>query len=151
MHRVKASPGRGRRRKRWRKNSASSASIARVWKGCAMTGERTLYIFDVRDPSEYAAGHFPGAISAPGGQLVQATDSYAGTLGARIVLNDDKAVRALMTASWLKQMGWKDVFVLAEAGQEISTPDPAIGACDESGAVDVSSVLAFDDVSVVDL
>jgi rhodanese-related sulfurtransferase len=48
-------------------------------------------------------------------------------------------------------MGWKDVFVLAEAGQEISTPDPAIGACDESGAVDASSVLAFDDVSVVDL
>jgi hypothetical protein len=25
---------------------------------------------------------------------------------------DDKEVRALMTASWLRQMGWKDVFVL---------------------------------------
>ena len=46
---------------------------------------RTLYIFDVRDPAEYARGHFPGALSAPGGQLVQATDLYAGTLGARIV------------------------------------------------------------------
>src|SRR6266851_9368919 len=36
--------------------------------------ERTLYLFDVRDPDEYRAGHVPGAVSAPGGQLVQATD-----------------------------------------------------------------------------
>ena len=48
-------------------------------------GTRTIYLFDVRDPPEYAAGHVAGAISAPGGQLVQATDQYAGTLGARIV------------------------------------------------------------------
>ena len=52
---------------------------------------RTTYVFDVRDPAEYRAGHLPGALSAPGGQLVQATDTYAGTLGARIVLTDDKA------------------------------------------------------------
>ena len=68
--------------------------------------ERTLYLFDVRDPAEYEAGHVPGAISAPGGQLVQATDQYVGTLGARIVLVDDAEVRAVMTASWLRQMGW---------------------------------------------
>lgn len=112
---------------------------------------RTLYVFDVRDPDEYSAGHFPGAISAPGGQLVQATDSYAGTLGARIVLSDDKEVRALMTASWLRQMGWKDVFVLAEAGNETRTPQTTIGKADESCAVDASAVLAFDDVSVIDM
>ena len=51
--------------------------------------QRTLYLFDVRDPAEYAAGHVAGAVSAPGGQLVQATDQYVGTLGARIVLIDD--------------------------------------------------------------
>ena len=62
---------------------------------------RTLYLLDVRDPAEYAAGHLPGAISAPGGQLVQATDQYVGTLGARLVLVDDLEVRAVMTASWL--------------------------------------------------
>ena len=83
---------------------------------------RTTYVFDVRDPSEYAAGHFPGARSAPGGQLVQATDQYAGTLGARIVLSDDNEVRAVMTASWLKQMGWQGVAVLPEAGGEKGQP-----------------------------
>jgi rhodanese-related sulfurtransferase len=83
---------------------------------------RTLYLFDVRDPAEYEAGHFPGALSAPGGQLVQATDQYVGTLRARIVLVDDAEVRAVMTASWLHQMGWQDVFVLAEGGSEKSDP-----------------------------
>ena len=66
---------------------------------------RTLYLFDVRDPAEYAAGHVAGALSAPGGQLVQATDQYAGTLRARIVCVDDKEVRAVMTASWLRADG----------------------------------------------
>jgi rhodanese-related sulfurtransferase len=90
--------------------------------------ERTLYLFDVRDPDEYRAGHFPGAVSAPGGQLVQATDQYVGTLGARIVLVDDAEVRALMTASWLRQMGFREVFVLAEHGTETGFPkSPVLG------------------------
>ncbi|WP_250517344.1 rhodanese-like domain-containing protein [Caballeronia sp. INDeC2] len=75
-------------------------------------GERTLYRFDVRDPLEYEAGHPPGWRSAPGGQLVQATDEYIGTLHARVVLRDDDGVRARMTASWLKQLGYLDVRVL---------------------------------------
>src|SRR5262249_25306774 len=90
---------------------------------------RTLYVFDVRDPTEYAAGHLADAVSAPGGQLVQATDQYVGTLGARIVLVDDAEVRAIMTASWLKQMGLRDVHVLAERGTETASPAfPILGA-----------------------
>jgi rhodanese-related sulfurtransferase len=84
--------------------------------------DRTLYLFDVRDPDEYRAGHLAGAISAPGGQLVQATDQYIGTLGARIVLADDKEVRAAMTGSWLRQMGFADAYVLPEAGSETGWP-----------------------------
>jgi rhodanese-related sulfurtransferase len=80
--------------------------------------QRALYVLDVRDPAEYAAGHVAGAISAPGGQLVQATDQYIGVLRARIVLVDDLDVRAVMTASWLLQMGWDDVYVLSEKGDE---------------------------------
>ena len=72
---------------------------------------RTLYRFDVRSPEEYLAGHIPGFRSAPGGQLVQETDVFAPVRGARIVLADDKGVRADMSASWLAQMGW-EVYVL---------------------------------------
>jgi rhodanese-related sulfurtransferase len=76
--------------------------------------KRTLYVCDVRHPHEYEAGHLPGSISAPGGQLVQATDHYIGTQNARIVLVDDAGVRATMTAHWLIQMGWNDVAVLED-------------------------------------
>jgi rhodanese-related sulfurtransferase len=112
---------------------------------------RTTYVFDVRDPAEYKAGHYPGAISSPGGQLVQATDIYAGVLGARIALSDDKEVRALMTASWLKQMGWQDVYVLPEAGRETDTPAPILGSISSDAAVEPSKVLEIDNVSVIDL
>jgi 3-mercaptopyruvate sulfurtransferase SseA len=44
--------------------------------------------------------------------LVQETDSYMATWGARVVLLDDNGVRATMTASWLLQMGWTDVAVM---------------------------------------
>jgi rhodanese-related sulfurtransferase len=73
--------------------------------------QRTLYVLDVRDPAEYRAGHLPGSLMAPGGQLVQETDSWLGIWGARVVLVDDTGVRARMTASWLRRMGW-DVAVL---------------------------------------
>jgi rhodanese-related sulfurtransferase len=75
---------------RWQKDSA----------------QRTLYVFDVRDPEDYAAGHIPGMKNVPGGQLVQETDRHAATWGARVVLVDDDGVRAVMTAHWMKQMGW---------------------------------------------
>jgi rhodanese-related sulfurtransferase len=79
---------------------------------------RTTYLLDVRTPEEYQAGHLPGSRSAPGGQLVQATDEYVATRNARLVLVDDNGVRATMTASWLRQMGWNDTVVLATDGRE---------------------------------
>ena len=119
-------------------------------------GARTLYLFDVRDPAEYAAGHVSGAISAPGGQLVQATDQYVGTLGARIVLVDDAEVRAMMTASWLRQMGWQDVFVLAAAGTETRWPETPMLVTEArpAAAIDCTALhnlLQSDTASVVDL
>ncbi len=87
--------------------------------------DRTLYVFDVRSPEEYARGHLHGAISAPGGQLVQSTDSYMATRNARVVLVDSEGVRAVMTASWLLQMGWPEVYVVEDAPpvDEISAQD----------------------------
>ena len=75
--------------------------------------DRTTYLLDVRSPGEYATGHLDGYRNAPGGQLVQATDEYVAVRNARLVLADDVGVRATMTASWLIQMGWNDVHVLA--------------------------------------
>jgi len=117
---------------------------------------RSVYLFDVRDPREYDAGHVAGAISAPGGQLVQATDQYVGTLGARIVLIDPAEVRAVMTASWLRQMGWRDVYVLAEAGREtapppaqiLGDPPPREQYIDCAG---LAALIARNDATVVDL
>ena len=85
---------------------------------------RTLYRFDVRDAGEYAAGHLKGFSHYPGGQLVQEIDMAAPVRGARIVLTDDRDVRADMTASWLAQMGW-EVYVLEggyDGGLDVGPP-----------------------------
>ncbi|MGY8666742.1 rhodanese-like domain-containing protein [Bradyrhizobium sp. UFLA05-109] len=93
---------------------------------------RTLYRFDVRDAEDYAIGHLAGFRHYAGGQLVQEIDMAAPVRGARILLTDDKGVRADMTASWLAQMGW-EVYVLEggydgalEVGppQVLPKPDP---------------------------
>ena len=91
------------------------ADKAAVEQWQAETGARTLYLLDVRTPEEFEAGHVAGARHAPGGQLVQATDEYVATRHARIVLFDDEQVRAVMTASWLIQLGWRDVHVYGGA------------------------------------
>ena len=131
--------------------SIDEAALARL----RADESRTLYLFDVRDPAEYAAGHVAGALSAPGGQLVQATDQYAGTLGARIVCVDDKEARAVMTASWLVQMGWREVYVLVAAGDETGFPaSPALGEAPKDAAIDavaLNDLLLRTDATVIDL
>jgi rhodanese-related sulfurtransferase len=91
---------------------------------------RTLYRFDVREADEYTVGHLAGFRHYPGGQLVQEIDMAAPVRGARILLTDDKSIRADMTASWLAQMAW-EVYVLdggydgaLEAGAPLVLPKP---------------------------
>jgi len=60
---------------------------------------RTLYLLDVRTPEEYASGHAPGFVSAPGGQLVQATDEWVAVRGGRLALFDDDGARARTAAA----------------------------------------------------
>lgn len=66
---------------------------------------RSSFVLDVRTPEEFAQGTLAGAQSAPGGQLLQATDQYLGVRGARLLLCDSEDVRAPVCASWLRQMG----------------------------------------------
>jgi rhodanese-related sulfurtransferase len=86
---------------------------------------RTLYRFDVRASEDYAAGHIPGFRHYPGGQLVQEIDIAAPVRGARILLTDDRGVRADMSASWLAQMGW-ETYVLEggyDGALEVGPPE----------------------------
>lgn len=88
---------------------------------------RTTYVLDVRTPEEYARGTLPGAVHAPGGQLIQATDQWVGVRNARIVLADDDGIRAPVVASWLAQLGCT-VAVLdggIRAGLSVPRPAPA--------------------------
>jgi len=142
--------------KRFGLSMIDRAGLARLE---AESGARTLFKFDVRDPREYAAGHLAGFRAAPGGQLVQATDRYVGTLGARIVVACDTGTRAIMTASWLHQLGW-EVHVLDRAldGQALVTGVepvlvPGLGtiACDYFDAVQLKSQLDRGDAVVIDL
>jgi len=126
----------------------------------AEADRRTLYVLDVRTPEEYAAGHLPGVRSAPGGQLVQETDNHIAAWGARVVLVDDNGIRATMTASWLKQMGWRDVAVLtfdpAQGGLETGPHVPKALGLDAGKAAtiapaDLQKALAAGNTVVVDL
>jgi rhodanese-related sulfurtransferase len=91
-----------------------------------------LYVLDVRTADEYAAGHVAGAVWAPGGQAVQATDEYVAVRAASIVLVCDGFVRSVMTAAWLRRMGFPSVAALAgglpawtAAGGAVETGQPA--------------------------
>ena len=90
----------------------------------ADSDRRTLHRLDVRTPEEHAAGHPEGFVSAPGGQLVQATDEWVAVRGARLVLYDTDGVRARMTASWLVQLGWETYVVEAGALATDARPAP---------------------------
>jgi rhodanese-related sulfurtransferase len=83
--------------------------------------DRTLYLFDIRTSDEYERGHLHGALSAPGGQLVQATDLYIGTRNARVVLIDSPdLVRSSITASWLVQLGLDGVTIYGAQEGELT-------------------------------
>lgn len=118
--------------------------------------ERSLFLFDVRTEEEYLAAHLPGARHAPGGQLVQASDEYIGVRNARIVLIDDCAVRGVMTASWLVQMNWPDVYVLTAGPDAFTESGPPPGAeikkAETITPYELDAVLASGEaVAVVDL
>jgi rhodanese-related sulfurtransferase len=121
--------------------------------------QRTTMLLDVRSPEEYAAGHVAGARSAPGGQLVQATDTFVATRGARLVLVDADGVRATMTASWLVQMGWEVwVWKDAHAGATLESGKAAptvlgleTASAPQIDAAALSAALAKGSTIVVDL
>lgn len=71
------------------------------------------HVFDVRAPGEYRAGHAVPAVSAPGTQLIQATDEHVGVPTARIAVLDAGGddPRAQLTGYWLDRMGYNVVVI----------------------------------------
>lgn len=88
---------------------------------------RTSYLIDVRSPEEFAAGHLDGARNAPGGQLIQASDRWLGTLHARVVLVDTDGVRAVQAAHWLRRLGW-DAYALEPTSGPGVPPGPVLAS-----------------------
>jgi len=116
--------------------------------------QRTLFLCDVRTPEEFARGSLPGAQHTPGGQLIQANDQYVGVREARLVLFDSDGIRALTTASWLRQMG-HDASVLDQGlASDLSLPEAERVPLPVLPAISVASLaarLARDEVLAVDL
>jgi len=122
--------------------------------------QRNLYVLDVRSIEEYEKGHLPGARSAPGGQLVQETDTFLGAWGGRVVLTDNDGVRSTITASWLLRMGWQDtaIFTFDSARDDLERGPfaPRVQGYDPASVpwIDVAAANEFcagGDAQIVDL
>jgi len=67
---------------------------------------RTTYVLDVRTQAEFNHQPFAGAVHAPGGQLLQATDLWVGVRFSRLILLSDDGCRAPVVGGWLAKMGF---------------------------------------------
>lgn len=85
----------------------------------------TTYFYDVRLQADYLQASYPGARSAPGGELVQSTDFFAPVRHARIVVADTDLVQAPMTAHWLRQMGWQADVLDPVTAPGLAAPAPS--------------------------
>lgn len=121
---------------------------------------RSTFLFDIRSKEEYRAGHLSGWRWVPGGQLIQATDEYVGTLRSRVVIADWDGVRAATVAAWLVQLGQYEVYVyrpsnpsVLEVGDEpvYILKDPLSSPSSWINHEALAQKLASDSVVVIDV
>ncbi len=77
----------------------------------------TAYFVDVRTTEEYVAGHIPGFRWFPGGQVVQRSDDVLVVKNCPVVFVCDRKARSTVVASWYRQFGFQEVYVI-EGGLE---------------------------------
>jgi rhodanese-related sulfurtransferase len=113
---------------------------------------RCTFLLDVRTEEEFATGSLPGAVHAPGGQLIQSTDQWVGVKGARVILADGDGVRAPVVAMWLRQLG-HDAQVLRDgvAAKLAARPAGGTRAAASLPALDAISPAAVGTALLVDL
>jgi rhodanese-related sulfurtransferase len=120
---------------------------------------RSLYLFDVRTPEAFAAGHRKDARSAPGGQLIMTLAQFVGTHMARVVLTDGgDGLAAVTTALWLAQIARHQVFVLLDdapnevvAGPELRQPAGLTGRAARVTVAQAAAAIAENDAVVIDV
>ncbi len=78
----------------------------------AKSDTENVYLIDVRTSDEYARGYIPGFQWFPGGQAVQRADDLVAVKNGHVVFACDGRVRATVTASWYRQMGFPNVYVV---------------------------------------
>lgn len=71
-----------------------------------------VYVLDVRELSEYRSGRPLGALFCPGTQLILLAESLVGVKNAPVVTVCDGLVRSSVAATFLKGMGYPDVYRL---------------------------------------
>jgi rhodanese-related sulfurtransferase len=108
----------------------------------AEENNESVYFIDIRGREEFEQGHIPGFWWFPGGQVVQRSDDAIGVRNGKVVLTCDGIARAGVTASWLRQLGYPNVFVLdggtaawTASGRELTsgTADDAPAGLAEAG------------------
>ena len=72
----------------------------------------TVYLVDVRTQDEFEGGHIPGFRWFPGGQSVQRSDEVAVVHNSTLVFSCDGKARATQTASFYRQLGYQEVYVV---------------------------------------
>ena len=96
----------------------------------ARAERENVYLIDVRTSDEYARGHIPGFQWFPGGQAVQRADDLVAVKNGHVVFACDGRVRSTVAASWYRQMGFPNVYVVdggttawVAAGQPLAKSD----------------------------
>ncbi len=105
----------------------------------------TAYFVDVRTTEEYTAGHIPGFRWFPGGQVVQRSDDVLVVKNCPVVFVCDRKARSTIVASWYRQFGFQEVYVVeggldawSAAGLDLETGMPeetVAGLTDAEGKV----------------
>ena len=103
----------------------------------------TAYFVDVRTTEEYVAGHIPGFRWFPGGQVVQRSDDVLVVKNCPVVFVCDRKARSTIVASWYRQFGFQEVYVVeggleawSAAGLDLETgmPQESVASLAEAGS-----------------
>lgn len=102
----------------------------------------TTYLVDVRTRDEVCLNPVPGAVHAPGGQLVQATDQWLAVRHAQVILCCDTGLRSALAAFWLRQLGYHPYILPLEEARLLAAPSRPLIRLPGIGSINAPLALA---------